>query len=843
LSIKTKLSTVISLIVTVFLIANNFLNYVSTKEALLQDQEQQMEMIAKEVRIAIENSEIGSRQVEDLIGRELRVAAIAAKHALDPDINNVTNEQLRQLADKLGISDITLFAPVGDDIVGLKSSDPKEIGLSTKDWGYWFTALKQLLENQSVSIPEGQKLPNYWAGPIDVASSDPVHVSKWGYYYDGTTNYIIDPYVKDVDIREYERLTGPKAVIEKTLANNSALLEITGFNPRTFGREPIITKNNGVEYIELGNRPILFGDYTYQDKRDQESIEQATKTGKLVRLNTVVNDKRVIKSFIPIHSAPQPYVIGVVTDYQVVQDVLNKQLLNNVLISLTLVLIVFVTCYLLAGRIVRPLHHILQKVNEIAEGNFGSRVLIERRDELGLLAEQVNLMSENLHIYTTELQAKSEQIRYQAYHDPLTGLANRRMFNDRLQEAIAEAKQTGDRIALFYLDVDRFKSVNDTLGHSMGDLLLQEIAERLTDCVPDLDSVARLGGDEFTVILPKATEEQIAALANSILKKLSEPVMLRGYELFIAPSIGVALYPQDGEDLEVLLKHADTAMYHAKEQGGNRYQLYTAEMKSTDTERMELESRLRKAIERDELELYYQPKLHLKTGEISGLETLVRWHNSELGLVPPAKFIPLAEENGLIIPIGAWVLRTACEQAKKWQVAGHKPLRIAVNLSPRQFLAPDLITTVADVLRETGLDPKYLELEITESILMQNTEQTLNTLQMLKEMGIRISIDDFGTGYSSLSYLKRFPFDMLKIDQAFVRDIAHERKDAEIVAAIISLAHSLDLDVVAEGVETEEQYHFLREYGCDELQGFLFHRPMSAQQFEQTLLQRSQGNN
>lgn len=829
------------MIVTVFLIANNALYYFSARDALVQDQEHQMEMIAKEVRIAIESSETGARQVEDLIGRELRVAAIAALHALDPDINKVTNEELRTLADKLGISDITLFAPVGDDIVGLKSSDPKEINLSAKDWGFWYTALWQLLEAQAVSITQGQKLPNYWSGPIDVASSDPVHLSKWGYYYDGTTNYIIDPYVKDVDVREFERLTGPKAVIDKTLADNGALLEITGFNPRTFGKDPIITKNNGVEYIELANRPILFGDYNYQDNsQDQASIERASESGKLVSFNTEIDGLPVIKSFIPIHSAVQPYVIGVVTDYRVVQDVLNRQLLNNVLISLILLAIVFVGCYLLAGWIVRPVHVILQKVNEIAEGNFGTRVQIDRGDELGLLAGQVNLMSESLQSYTTELQAQSEQIRYQAYHDALTGLANRRMFNDRLQESIAAARLNGQPIALFYLDVDRFKAVNDTLGHSMGDLLLQEVAERLTDCVPELDFVARLGGDEFTVILPHATSEQIEATAQLILNRLSDPFLLSGYELFVAPSIGVALYPQDGEELEVLLKHADTAMYQAKEQGGNRYQLYTAEMKSTDFERMELEGHLRKAIEREEFELYFQPKLHLHSSGISGMEVLIRWHNPQRGLVSPATFIPLAEETGLIIPIGAWVLRHACEQAVKWQQAGHSPVRMAVNLSPRQFLSPDLIATVADSLRETGLDPKYLELEITESTLMQNTEKTLNTLRRLKEMGIRISIDDFGTGYSSLSYLKRFPFDMLKIDQAFVRDIAHDRKDAEIVAAIISLAHSLDLDVVAEGVETEEQLAFLRAHGCDEIQGYLFHRPMPAREFERTLLERNE---
>jgi diguanylate cyclase len=836
LSIKTKLSALISLIVTIILILNNTLYYYSTKDALLKDQEKQMQAIAGEITIAIEHSQTGSKYVEGLIGKDLRTAAIAAQFELNPDVHQVTNEQLRTLSNKLGVSDITLFSPVGHDIMGMKSSDPKEVGLSTKDWGYWYDAMAQLLDQHETTISQGQKLPNYWAGPIDVASSDPQHVNKWGYYYDGTTNYIIDPYLKDEDIKEFERLTGPKAIVDKTLKTNSSLLEITAFNPKTFGKDPVITKNNGVEYVELGNRPVLFGDYIYKDDtRDLASITKANEKGQIDSYEAVVNGKRVIKSFIPIAKGT-PYVIGVVTDYKVIQDVLNEHLRKNLLISVLLLLIIFLGCYYLAGRVVRPVQHILEKVGEISEGRFGAQVEINSRDELGDLANRVNIMSRNLLSYTDELKDKQEQIQYQADHDPLTGLPNRRKFNERLNEALCTAEETDCKVALMYLDVDRFKNINDTLGHSMGDLLLQMVADRLRAGVRENDFVSRLGGDEFTVIVDECKQDQdVTAVVQRILVGLSEPFLLNGYELFISPSIGIARFPDDGADMETLLIHADTAMYQSKEQGGNSYSFYTSSMNSTASERMDLENRLRKALERDEFRLYYQPKIDMKTHQITGLETLIRWHNPEMGIVSPARFIPLAEETGMIIPVGAWVLRTACVQAKSWQTAGFPPMRVAVNLSARQVQHLELIPTVKQVLEETGLEADWLEFEITESTLMQNTDRTLSTLRELKQMGIQISMDDFGTGYSSLNYLKRFPFDSLKIDQSFVRDIEVADKDAEIVTAIINLAHCLKLKVIAEGVETEAQQQFLQEHQCDEMQGFLFSRPLPVEELEKLL--------
>ncbi|MGB8954152.1 MAG: ATP-binding protein [Tumebacillaceae bacterium] len=405
MSIKRKLAFFLSIIVTMILILNITLNYFSTRELLIKDQEEQMEVVANEIRISIEHSRNTASYMENLIGQQLRTAAIVALQRLDKDYRNVTNEQLAEASKLSGIEHITLFAKQGDDIVGLRSSDPAEINLSTKEWGYWRTALQQLFDQQQVTIPEGQKLPNYWSGPFDVASSDTSKIDKWGYYYDGTTNYIINPYVSD---REFKEITEPKNVVEDILRDNDVLLEITGFNPKAFGKEPIITRHNGEAYVELGDRPVFFGAYTYQEEqRDIESVRRAAETGQVVSYRTTANSKPVLKSFMRVN-ADQPYVIGLVTDYKVVQDVLNQQLLRNLVIAVFLLILVFFgNCYL-AGYIVRPLQVIVARVNEMANGNLGVRAEVKRNDELGHLADCINSMSQNLQVYTEELKSLIE---------------------------------------------------------------------------------------------------------------------------------------------------------------------------------------------------------------------------------------------------------------------------------------------------------------------------------------------------------------------------------------------------------------------------------------------------
>jgi len=431
------------------------------------------------------------------------------------------------------------------------------------------------------------------------------------------------------------------------------------------------------------------------------------------------------------------------------------------------------------------------------------------------------------------------EMEHLAYHDALTGLPNRPLFMDRLILALAQASRTNQKLAVFFLDLDRFKDINDSLGHSTGDGLLKAVAERIRRCIREGDTVARFGGDEFTLLIPRIDHvEDAAKIAQKILETLKIPFSIADHELFVTTSIGISIHPGDGSDPETLVRNADTAMYRAKDQGRDNYQLYAPAMNARALERLALENMLRKALSHRELVLYYQPVCDMKTKNIVGVEALIRWRHPEMGLVSPAHFIPVAETSGLIIPIGDWVLRTACRQTKLWQKRIDPELTVAVNLSARQFQQPNLTEEIAEVLEETGLGARYLELEITESNAMQNAENTIYTLRELKALGVRIAMDDFGTGYSSLSYLKQFPIDTLKLDQSFVRGITTAASDAAIATAVIAMAHSLDLKVIGEGVETEEQFAFLHKQRCDYIQGYLFSPPQAAETLEAYLLQR-----
>lgn len=428
------------------------------------------------------------------------------------------------------------------------------------------------------------------------------------------------------------------------------------------------------------------------------------------------------------------------------------------------------------------------------------------------------------------------KLEFLAHHDALTQLPNRALFLDRLQEALKRAHRHDSKVGLLFIDLDRFKTINDSLGHQTGDELLQTVARRLTACVRESDVVARLGGDEFTVLLDELSDsDDSRKIAVKMLAALANPIVLGGHELAVSGSIGISCYPQDGGDAETLLKNADMAMYNAKEAGRNMYRFFGAEMNIRAQETLVMTNDLRRALQREELVLHYQPRYRLASGGISGVEALLRWQHPEQGLVPPVKFIPLAEETGLIIPIGERVFRVACEQMKHWRSLGIVESRMAVNLSPRQFQQADLTKRISSILREVGLEGTHLEVEITEGMAMQDPATTVRMLQELKAIGIAISIDDFGTGYSSLNYLKRFPIDHLKIDRSFVRDLRENPDDVAIVRAIIALAKGLGLSVIAEGVETAEQRNLLRIFGCDEGQGYLFSKPLAAQDIEKLL--------
>ena len=497
---------------------------------------------------------------------------------------------------------------------------------------------------------------------------------------------------------------------------------------------------------------------------------------------------------------------------------------------------------ILRSLLLTPLARLGEATREIARGNLVTEVGIRRPDELGDLARSFEVMSLNL-------RKSHDQIAFLAYHDSLTGLPNRRLFGELLERAIASAERDDQVLAILFLDLDDFKRVNDSLGHQVGDQMLNEVSERLSAVVRPCDwvshevprdhgnTVARLGGDEFIVLLSALpTPLHAANVASRILDELARPICVGGNEIHASTSIGITTCPGDGRTAETLIKNADIAMYHAKTQGKNHYQFYAETMNKELVGRLALERSLREALTRQEFVLHYQPQVDTRNGDMIGVEALVRWIHPETGMIPPADFIPLAEETGLIVPLSEWVLREACRQNKAWQDAGLPPVTVAVNISARQFVREDLESTVRRVLAQTGLEARYLDIELTESSVMQAPEQAAQTLRALKTLGVKISLDDFGMGYSSLSALKRLPIDCLKIDQSFVRDITSNDDDAAITSTIIAMGRSLNLTVVAEGVERVDQFQFLRARGCDRVQGYLISRPVPADQIEASFL-------
>jgi diguanylate cyclase (GGDEF)-like protein len=438
----------------------------------------------------------------------------------------------------------------------------------------------------------------------------------------------------------------------------------------------------------------------------------------------------------------------------------------------------------------------------------------------------------------TDRKTAEERIQFLAYYDSLTELPNRTLLKDRLAKALASAKRHREKAAVLFLDLDRFKNINDSLGHSYGDLLLQELSTRLQTSAREQDTVARLGGDEFVLILTSIKEAADAAIAaERIINAVTKEFVLRGQLLNVTCSIGISMFPDHGEDVETLIKNADAAMYCSKDGGGNNFRFFSEEMNAQVSERLTLENSLHMAMEKQQLFLVYQPEIDVLTGSVTACEALLRWKHPELGMVPPDKFIKIAENSGLIVPIGEWVLRTACAEARRWQTDSALAIPVAVNVSAVQFRQDGFAQMVREVLQDTGLDPKLLELELTESLLLSNEDVVFQVLGQLQAMGLKLAIDDFGTGYSSLSYLKQFPVSKLKIDRSFIRDLGtNDDDDAAITAAIITMAKCLHLKVTAEGVENETQLSLLRRHSCDEVQGYLLSRPVSAELVTETLL-------
>lgn len=461
-----------------------------------------------------------------------------------------------------------------------------------------------------------------------------------------------------------------------------------------------------------------------------------------------------------------------------------------------------------------------------------------RAELLGAINARLSKQTTITQPYITEMRRAAENLGQMAYRDPLTNLPNRISFYSRLRNAIEDAKKQDLLVGVLYLNLDRFKAVNTTVGQVTGDLLLQEVAQRLSNTVSSEDTVARLSGDEFSVLLSQQSNAQdIEVWVQTISRLIAQPYEINDHVIHLQVSIGIAVYPNHGTTPDLLLNRAELAMREVKDELRGSYRFYNNDMEVVATERRTLEAGLSRALDRQELEIYYQPQVNLVTGRIIGVEALLRWRHPELGLVHPQRFLPMAEATGLIVQIGEWVLRQACTQAQAWRAENLLPIRLSVNLSARQFRHPSLVETITLILHETNLDADLLVLEMTETSVMETVDLTISTLQKLKAMGVQISIDDFGTGYSSLNYLKRFPIDILKIDQSFVQEVTTDPNDAAIAKAIIALAQSLQLKVVAEGVETEEQLHFLRQSGCHAMQGNLFSPPLLAEELEQMLLE------
>ncbi|WP_244883627.1 putative bifunctional diguanylate cyclase/phosphodiesterase [Variovorax paradoxus] len=479
-------------------------------------------------------------------------------------------------------------------------------------------------------------------------------------------------------------------------------------------------------------------------------------------------------------------------------------------------------------RITGSIARLVAFSGRVAAGDFSARTPQGHADEFGILASAMNQMAESIENSNALLESSADTLKHQATHDPLTGLPNRALLEDRLRQAISYADRYGRLMTVVFINLDGFKRINDSLGRKGGDELLKVMAERMARCLRSVDTVVRTGGDEFVIILYDQPGDgtDIAPALRKLLETIAQPARIGSQAVQLTGSMGVATYPADGADADALFMNADAAMSHAKASGRNNFEFYAAEMSGAIRDELALREGLRHAVARSEFHLAYQPQLDMESGRVTGVEALIRWQHPERGLVSPAQFIPLAEETGLIVPIGEWVLRTACFQNKAWQDAGLPPFIVSVNVSARQFRERTLIAQVSLALRDSGLEPRLLELELTESLVMEDLDKALQSMKALRAMGVQLSIDDFGTGYSSLSALKRFPIARLKIDQSFVRDIPGDEEDKAIAKTIIALGHELNLKVIAEGVETEQQLEFLRAHGCDEMQGYLFSRPV-----------------
>lgn len=831
MSLKTKIALLITLSMSVLLALHGMLSFLSVKGMLIDNLNSKFAVLSRQMAISSEYAQNGFVVTQDSLDDKLKFASLAAQSRLPKRIADVSNEQLAALAKELGVSSITLFGQSNGSVESLRSSNRDNIGIRASDRAIWDGALQELLGRQQVTDPDGITHRYYWTSAFTNRTKDVETSERWGFYNDGTTDYLINIFIQEHSFAKLKREMSPEAIFDRQLKNVEGLMEFTIFNPRTIRQLVNIEELDSAAYQPLDKHPIRYGSYMYRNEQDFGNVTKAWETNEQVTDITKALGRQIMKSFIPLQTNP-PYVLSIVYDYDIVDRELNARMSADFKRFGILLLLLFVVAYILAGVLLNPIKRLLRGVEEIAKGNFGQTIHVRRRDELGQLTERFNLLSGNLMNTMSELNRKNEDALHVAYHDSLTGIYNRLAFQHELARRIGEE---GTRpFCLAFIDVDRFKNANDLYGHAMGDALLQEMASRLTASLPPNAIAYRMGGDEFIIFVSGGDENMMKAYAKSLLAIMARPFSWEGTPFKTTVSIGISRYPEDGHSEDGLVTSADVAMFKAKQQGGNTFTLFNRKMHEELQRRIVIETGLRAALEQKQFSLVYQPLVDLTSGRIVSNEALIRWTHPELGFVPPVEFIAIAEETGMIGDIGLWTLQEACRQTKKWQRKGRRQLGVAVNLSGKQFLEPDLVANVQSVLEATRLDPSCLTLEITENVAIYNEDVVIRTLKELKALGIRIALDDFGTGYSSLSYLARFPMDVLKIDKSFVQNENEDEK--EIVKTIIAMAHSLKLRVTAEGVETKEQLAYLKEEACDVLQGYLLSKPRAAEDWAEAYL-------
>ncbi len=881
--------------------------YFITKQEWDQRLEEQMNYVTEMTKQSIENTHESVQTLEHLEDLHLYAISQAIHEELnEKEVKNVSQAELERLKEKWALSDISLFIREDDgDVVVVKSTDPKEIGLNAKSWGYWYTAMISLFNGDKVDVKEGYANHHYWVGPLSLSEVKNQHY-KYAYFYDGSTDYMINPYVDTEGIYQIMNKSGPSQLIEKMEASNRDIEEIAVINVEAYLKGE---KNKVIE--PMRDLPVLYGNYEFKTDTDRgifkKSLEGRIFESVQLEHNGALREKIYV-------SLPQKRVLTVVISLERQREMEEK--LFFLFLGTLLVTIVGI---LILGRVVaqRPLKKLraeqerlkvaehfkrtieilpnaIYKCNRDSNGsfilNYAEGITLERlnlttdkvagkrvqecfpQDLIDVMipaldkayvqeqAEFIYSLDDRIYQHVlkavrdfdepreiveiagyavdiTEREQANEKIKHLALYDPLTALPNRAYFLDRLEQALLEHE--GQSLSILFIDLDNFKQINDSLGHEIGDQLLKHVSMRLLDCLGPEAFPARMGGDEFTVLLrDHETKERVECVCNKIIENLQQPFFIDHQSFYITASIGISMAPADGNTVKSLLINADMAMYLSKQQGKNGYCFFNPEMNETLQKRLHIQLDLRRAIQsQDQFFLLYQPQYSLETKRIVGVEALLRWNHPALGVVSPAEFIPIAEESGLIEPLGQWVIHEACNQFREWIREGIDPLRISVNLSARQFKKHDLAERIHHVIQQTEMDPRYLTVEITESVYMEDTEYTKQILKQLRESGIQAAIDDFGTGYSSLSYLKDLPIHYLKIDASFIREIKEQGAGMAIVKSIIDLARNLGLQVVAEGVETREEYDWLDSAGCHEIQGYYFSRPLKPDEILQMFIE------